>query len=421
MKGILKLEPTEFLTDKPRFPDFPFAEWERRIKRAKELMSESGVDVLVLWKRENIRYFFGFQTTHWEMASIQPAVGIITLDKEPCLIVPDMLSGNAQIFGWCREIWYQPDAHHVTKERELPKDVALLLKEMGYGNKRIALEMGPLGVMYIPRPLNDIEVFKSELSSAKFVNGDKVIWGCRMIKSPFEIERIRQASTVITRCHSEIVEKFRPGMSEMDIGKIIYHAQVESNGFQGGDTSVVHHICCNIEKEGAADILAIEGAPIDKAYGLSVDLQHKYKGYWADIARLYQVGEITDRIKRNYALCAEGLENAAAIVRPGVRASELYNAALKPVMDAGLPIHIRMAGHGIGLDVHEPPSIDPTNDMLIEEGMVFSLEVWLTDGLKRHGGEGTFGLEDQYVCTSKGYEKIEGLRKDIIKVTHPIC
>jgi len=417
---LVKLEPKNYVTDSPRFPDFPHAEWERRIKRAKKLMSENKVDALVLWKREDIRYFFGFQTTHWEFPSIQPAVGIIPLDGDPVLIVPELLLTNAQIFGFCREIWYQPGAHEVPKERLLPKEVANVLKKMGLGKKNLALESGYLGCIWIPRPLNDIEAFKNALPDAKFVDGDKVIWGCRMIKSALEIDRIRQAAQVITKCHSSIVEQYRPGMTEMDIGKIIHGVEVAAGDFRGGDTTVAHHITCNLEKEGACDILAIDDVPIGKDDYIHVDLQHKHKGYWADIARIFQVGEITDNMIRSYKLCEEGLDNAASIIKPGVKANELYKAAVKPLVEAGY-IPIEMAGHGIGLDMHEPPSIDITNDMIIEEGMVFALEVWLMTSLKRNGGEGVFGLEDQYVCTSNGYEKIEGLRKSIIKVSHPIC
>lgn len=419
MMALVKLEPKDYVTEVPRFPDFPQAEYKRRINRAKELMSENEIDALVVWKREDVRYFFGFQTTHWEIPSLQPAVGIIPLDGEPVLIVPDLLLVNAQVFCWTREIRYQPRAHEVPKERALPKEVATVVKEIGCGKKNIALEMGPLGCIWIPRPLNDIEAFKNDLPDAKFVDGDKVIWGCRMIKSPLEIDRIRQACTVITRAHSEIVEKYRPGMTEMDIGKIIHGVEVEAGDFRGGDTTVCDHIICNLEKEGVADCLALDDVMIGKNDYIQADLQHKHRGYWADIARIFQVGPITDRIKRNYELCAEGLENAAAVIRPGVKVSEIYKAAEKSIADAGMPV-AEMSGHGIGMDIHEPPSIDGTNEMLLQEGMTFAIEVWIFTSLKRSGGEGVFGFEDQYVCTDKGYEKIEGLNKNIIQVSHPI-
>jgi len=419
MMALVKLEPKDYVTGVPRFPDFPQAEYKRRINRAKELMSENEIDALVVWKRENVRYFFGFQTTHWEIPSLQPAVGIIPLDGEPILIVPDLLWVNAQVFCWTREIRYQPRAHEVPKERALPKEVATVVKEIGCGKKNIALETGPLGCIWIPRPLNDIEAFKNDLPDAKFVDGDKVIWGCRMIKSPLEVDRIRQAVQVITRAHSAIVEKYRPGMTEMDIGKIIHSVEIEAGDFRGGDTTVCDHIICNLEKEGVADCLALDDVMIGKNDYIQADLQHKHRGYWADIARVFQVGPITDRIERNYELCAEGLENAAALVRPGVKVSEIYKAAYKPIGDAGMPV-AEMSGHGIGMDIHEPPSIDGTNEMLLQEGMTFAIEVWIFTSLKRNGGEGVFGFEDQYVCTDKGYEKIEGLNKSIIQVSHPI-
>ena len=418
---LAKLEPKDYVTEVPRYPDFPQAEWKRRIDRAKQLMSENEIDAVVVWKRENVRYFFGFQTTHWEIPSIQPAVGIIPLDGEPVLIVPDLVLVNAQVFCWTRNIRYQLYAHQVPQERALPKEVAAAVKEIGCGRKNIALEMGYLGCMWIPRPLNDIEAFKNDLPNARFVDGDKVIWGCRMIKSPLEIDRIRQACAVITRAHSEIINKFRPGMTEMDVAKLIHHVEVESGDFRGGDTTVCSHITCNLEKEGVADILALDDVPITKNDYLQLDLQHKHKGYWADIARDFQIGPLTDKIKRNYELCAEGLDSGAAMIRPGVKVKEIYEAATKPIVDAGIK-PLEMAGHGIGMDIHEPPSIDGTNEMLLQEGMTFALEVWVFGDpsmQKRAGGEGTFGFEDEYVCTDKGYEKIEGLNKSIIQVSHP--
>ncbi len=419
--ALVKLEPKDYITDVPRYPDFPHAEWKRRINRAKELMSENEIDALVVWKREDVRYFFGFQTIHWEIPSIQPAVGIIPVNGEPLLIVPGLLLGAAQGFCWTKNIRYQPMAHEVPKERAVPKEVATIVKEIGCGQKNIALEMGRLGCMWIPRPLNDIEAFKAALPDARFVDGDKVIWGCRMIKSSLEVDRIRQACTVIAKCHSAVVEKYRPGMTEMDIGKIIHRVEVEAGDFRGGDTTICAYIACNLEKEGVIDNLALDDVMITKNDHLLLDLQHKHKGYWADIARRFEVGPITDEIKRNHELCAEGIDNAVGMIRPGVKVNEVFKAAMKPRDRAGLR-PTDMAGHGIGLDVHEPPSLDITNEMLLQEGMVFTLEVWgSTTGPQRKGGVGTFGLEDQYVVTDKGYERIEGLNKSIIQVSHPIC
>ncbi len=415
---LLQLEPKDYITEAPRYPDYPYAEWQRRINRAQELMHENGVDALLVWKRENVRYFFGFQTTHWEFPSLQPAIGIIPADGEPTLIVAGLVLINAEAYCWTRNIWYQEESHDTVSQRALPIEFANLIKQIGYGKKNIALEMGYLGHMWIPRPLNDIEAFKNALPDAKFVDGDKVIWGCRMIKSPLEIERIKQAVRVTALCHAAVVEQFRPGMSEMDIGKIIHHVEVESGDFRGGDTCTAASLTCNLEKEGICDILAEDDVPITKNDYIKVDLQHKHKGYWADIARCFQFGPITDAAKRCYELCEEGMRNGEAIIRAGVPAREVHKAAVKPVVDAGLP-PLSEAGHGIGMDVHEPPMLTLNNDMVLQEGMVLALEVWVHDSLKRSGGTGVVGIEDQYVVTVNGFEKIGGFDRSIRQVAHP--
>lgn len=403
----------------PRYPDFPYQEWRERIKRAQELMAKNEIDLLMLWKREDVRYYFGFQTTHWEMPSLQPAVGLIPVEGDPVLVVPSTLHVNAEAFCWTRDLRVQPKPHEVPSERGLPKDVAELIKEMGYEKKSVGLESGELGCIWIPRPLNDIEILKNSLPDVKFVDGDKVIWGCRMIKSTLEIDRIRKATQIIAKCHSNVVEEFRPGMTEMDVAKIIYRTYIEEGALQGGDTTICNHIVCNLEKEGIWDILGAEEVTVHKDDYLQLDLQCKWKGYWSDIGRIFQTASITDRIRKNYELVSKAKEAAVEKIIPGVKANEIYNAAAKVIKDAGIEPP-DMAGHGIGMDIHEPPSIDATNEMALQEGMTFAIETWLATSLKRDGGEGFFGVEDIYVCTDKGYEEIKGLREDIIQVSHVI-
>ena len=94
--GVILRKATRRYYASPRFPDFPYSEWKARIARAQELMSENGVDCLVLWQKEDLRYFFGFMTIHWYLKSLQPAVGIIPAKGEPVIVVPKLFQGNAK-------------------------------------------------------------------------------------------------------------------------------------------------------------------------------------------------------------------------------------------------------------------------------------------------------------------------------------
>lgn len=404
----------------PAYPDVPYNEYRSRIEKGQRLMGENGIDCLVLWERQNIRYYFGFQSTHWLMLSLQSAVGLIPVKGEPVLIVPDFFIGTAEQLCWVRDILGQENPHQPKSQRELPFEVAGIIKKMGCGNKHVALEMGPLGCMCIPRPLNDIEAFKAALPEAKFVNGDKVIWGCRMIKSPLEVDRIRTSVNANAAVASALVEEFRPGMTELDLSRIA-QCRAASLGLShlGDSIGLQGSFRAALNKEPMADIGVHEGATIGKGDYIFFDMFYCYKGYMPDNARMFQVGPITDEIKKMYELIWKCEDVAENMLKPGVKAREVWETMYAPVKEAGLPV-LDMGGHGTGLDSHEPPSIDAWNDIEIDVGMVLSIEPWSYHSLKMHGGSGKFGIQDQFVITADGCEKIDCLRRDIIQVSHPI-
>lgn len=404
----------------PNYPDVPYGEYKARIDKAQRLMEENDVDCLVLWNKKNIRYFFGFQSIHWLLPSIQCAVGIVPAKGEPILVVPDFFMGTAENLCWTRGMYGYLDPHQPKSQRELSFDIADLVKKIGCGDKNVALEKGQMGCMWIPRPLNDIESFIKALPDANIVDGDKVIWGCRMIKSPLEIERISKSVEVIGAIEAELVEQYRPGMTETDISKIVQRKAAEMGTSHIGDSiGLQGSFRGAFNKEIMADIGVHEGAEMVKGDYIFFDMFYDYKGYAPDTARMYQLSQVTDKMKKMYELiyeCEDIVENA---LRPGIKANEIWRLMYKPIEKAGLPV-LDMGGHGTGLDTHEPPSIDAWNEMELQEGMVLSIEPWVYESLKIHGGTGKYGIQDQFVITKDGCKKLEGLNREVIQVAHPI-
>ncbi|MBW2619034.1 MAG: aminopeptidase P family N-terminal domain-containing protein [Deltaproteobacteria bacterium] len=132
---LQKVKAEDLVFEIPTYPDFPQAEWKRRVNRAKELMSENEIDALVLFHNRNVRYFFGFQTICWEMPAFQPAAGIIPVDGEPVIIATDSMIANAQAYCWTREMWVQSKAYRLPEQRAFTRDMAVLLKDLGLGGK----------------------------------------------------------------------------------------------------------------------------------------------------------------------------------------------------------------------------------------------------------------------------------------------
>ena len=418
MALVKEEKPTYY--EAPKFADFPNSEWRARNNKAQKLMAENEIDCLALWSRENINYFSAFQTGHWWLPSLQPAILILFVDREPIIVVPRMLLGTAEGLCWVRDMRIYERPHEYHTHRELPKEVANLIKDLGYGRKNIGLETGPLGCMWIPRPLCDIDAFRDALPDANFVDGDRVIWGCRMVKSPLEIERIRKSVEGIRAIQSALVEEFRPGMTEVELSRIIHRRANELEGVFVRDNmfGVKGMISCSLEKEPIFDIGPLEGVTINKDDYILFDQMFIYKSYGADNARTFQVSSITDKIKKNYELIWECQDKGAEVCKAGITAKELYYATIEPMKAAGLPV-LELVGHGVGLINHEPPFLDPTNEMVLEEGMTLSIEPW-TVSFKSKGGDGIFGIQDTFVVTDKGCYKLEGLRRDIIQVSHPI-
>lgn len=404
----------ELYGPEPKFADVPHAEWKARIDRARKLMREENIDLLMLWSRQNCRYFASFTSTHWHLPSIQTMVALIPIDGDPAVVTGEFFRWTTEAQSWIRDIRTQVDVHQVSSEREFPREVAEAVKEMGYAKASIGLEMGPLGHTWIPRPLNDIQTMMNALPDANFVDGDKVIWGCRMIKSPLEIDRLTTAATIHRQAMATVVEQFRPGMTEQDVGKIFICTAVQN----GADWVQSGHIMCGSEREGMWDTgHHFDGCTINRGDYLSVDIGLRYKGYWADMGRMINVGPATENWKNCWDTIGRGFEAATKVARPGVKAKDVWKAVNDTNEEGGL-MGFEMYGHGIGLDLQEPPVLGATDETVLEPGMTFEVESLGAVGLRKFGGEGGFQYENLLIITESGCSTVMGLPHHIVETTH---
>lgn len=398
----------------PKFPDFPYGEWKMRLDKARKLMRENQIDLLMLWSRQNCRYFTGFTSVHWHLPSLQPMVALIPVEGEPVVLTGEFFRWTVEAQSWIRNIWSPEATHSIEAERGFPKEVAAATKEMGFGNATIALEMGELGHIWIPRPLNDIQTLINELPNAKFVDGDKVIWGCRMIKSPLEIDRLTTAAAIHKTAMAAVVDGYRPGMTEQDITKIFICTAYE----QGADWVPSGHIMCGRDKEGMWDTdHHFDGVTVNKGDYLSVDIGVRYKGYWADMGRMINVGPPTETWKQAWETIARGFDAAAATARPGIPIRKVWKAVNEVVTGGGL-MGFEMYGHCIGLDIQEPPVLDSTEETLLQPGMTFEVESLGMLGLRRMGGEGTFQYENLLIITEDGCNTVMGIPKELMETAY---
>lgn len=405
----------EMFGPNPTMPDFPYDEWKNRIRKAQDLMRKQGIDLLMLWSRQNCRYFSGFTSVHWHLPSLQPLVLLLPVEGEPVAVTGEFFRWTVEAQSWVRNIWAPEDTHAIKAERGFPKEVAAAAKDMGFEKATIGLEMGELGHVWIPRPLNDIQTLMNSLPKAKFVDGDKVVWGCRMIKSPLEIDRLTRAATIHRTAMAAVVDGYRPGMTEKDIANIFI-----CTGYQNGaDWVTSGHIMCGRDKEGMWDTdHHFDGVMVNRGDYLSIDISVRYKGYWADMGRMINVGPASEGWKQGWETIGKGFDAAAATARPGLPINKVWEAVNEVVIGGGI-MGFEMYGHCIGLDVQEPPVLDSTEEMPLQAGMVFEVEsLGIAGGLRKFGGDGTFQFENLLIITEDGCNTVMGLPRELMETAY---
>jgi Xaa-Pro aminopeptidase len=399
----------------PRFPDFPYSEWNGRVDNAKRLMREQGIDLLLLWNDRNVRYFGAYTSTHWATPSIPPLLVLIPVDDEPVAITGEFFLSTAEAQTWINDIRTISEGYAYSEKmlREIPIEVAAIVRDIGYSKANIALEMGQLGNMYIHCPLNDIQTLINELSSANFVDGDKVIWGCRQIKSALEIDRLVKAAAIHRLAFSTVVQEFRPGMTEADVGNLFICSAFQN----GAETVTTGSIKCGSDKEGMIDTKhSFDGVAIHKNDYLGLDPCVCYKGYWADMGRVINVGPITEDFERYSNQLIDAFEEIVQGIKPGITVGELQQLVCASL---GLETTGETAGHGIGLDIHEPPFICAGSDVVLKPGMTLEVEPYLSRGSRKQGGQGYFHYENLIIITEQGCAAVYSLPAEILQVAHP--
>ena len=402
----------------PLYADFPRTEYENRIARARKYMEAQQMDVLVCWDPVNIRYFTGFQSLHWTAMSIQPAVYLLPLEKDPVIVVPDFFAGVAEGYTYETDIRLYQKPHVTDVIRHLPVDIADAIKELGCGKGRIGLESGREGGMCIPRPVNDIDRFRGELAGADFLDGADLIWKCRMIKSAGEVEALRKASAAVVRAYGEVVANFELGMSERDMGNTLRHAILD----------YTEDCMPPIATASSRRIVMPDTPSFYDEVNLSVgdrivfEPLPTYKGYYGSCCRCFQIGPIPDEALKKDEAVDKAQAAAIAAIKPGIQMKSLMAVIDQTLRDEGIEPTIEMAGHGVGLGPHEPPMIADEEESLVAEGMVLAVEIWVVDWSGVSIVEGmdassfvpeVFGNEDLVVVTKDGCDAFPSFPKNI--------
>lgn len=194
----------------------------------------------------------------------------------------------------------------------------------------------------------------------------------RRIKSPAELELLRQACGVVDGVMSEVQSKVVAGITELDLAsEVTYRMRLAGSRVESFDTGV-WSMGPHDDRDAT---VRVSTAPLRPGMGVSFDFGAVIDGYCSDFGRTIHIGEPSAEYIRVYDLVMAAQQAGIDAVRPGVTAAEVHAATRRVIVDGGYGQWFRhRTGHCIGLDVHEMPYISEEDTTPLEEGMTFTIE-----------------------------------------------
>lgn len=235
------------------------------------------------------------------------------------------------------------------------------------------------------------------------VLGSRPVDDARMCKDAEEIAILRDASHMNDEATRRTIAGIHEGITEIEL-QDLYTKNAKAVGGAGNSFAPITCFGPNCAEPHHDN----DGTRIKSGDSVIIDVGLLYNRYISDMTRTVFFGHATDEQKRVYEVCRAANEAGRAAVRPGVPMCEFDRAARRVIEDAGLGKYfIHRTGHGVGLEVHEPPDNSATNQVIAKPGMCFSVEpgIYLP---------GKFGVrvEDLVCVTEDGCETLNELTKD---------
>jgi Xaa-Pro aminopeptidase len=391
----------------------PEQEIESRIRNLQLGLQEIDLDGAFVLQNADLFYFSG---------TIQSSVLFIPRQGEPVLMVQK---------GLQRARHESPLKHILSASGR--GQIKKVLKDFGFLDfKKIGLEMDVV-------PTNLYFRYQQTFPDYKWSDVSSTILRLRMIKTPYEVEQIRSAARILHKGYMDIKEIIREGMTELEIdGHLALIARREGHmgilRMRGWNQEMTYAHVLSGESGATLSFLdsphggqgntpaMAQGASfrkIGKNEPIGIDYGIGINGYVADQFRTFVIGDLPAELMRAHNCSVEVHSLFAKEAKPGISCSELYRLTLKKAEKTGLGEHFmgygegraRFVGHGLGLEIDEYPVLTSRFNQRLEPGMVIALEPMFA-----FPGKGIVGLEDDYLVTATGVERLTVTDQTIIKL-----
>jgi len=352
-----------------------------RQKNLGAVLERCKVDALVVTHLPNVRYLCGFTGS----------AGVLLAVPRPVFFTDGRYAGQAST-------QVQGARIAITKGAMLAAVAATCLR---LKLKRVAIESERLTVA-------QLDTFEKALGkSVKVLRLSGAVEQLRVLKDADEIELLRAAVELSSRLFRPLLRALRPGTAESAVAaKLEYLARKAGAGGMSFET-----IIASAERSALPHGVA-SAAKLPSTGFVVLDYGVVREGYCSDMTRTVHLANASAEDRALYTAVLEAQLAAISTVRPGVTAEEVDRAARRELKRAKLDrFFTHSTGHGVGLEIHESPRLAAGSEVMLQPGMVITIE----PGVYLPGKYGV-RIEDMLLVTERGYEVLTPVNKKLIEL-----
>ncbi|WZO97546.1 Xaa-Pro peptidase family protein [Isosphaeraceae bacterium EP7] len=349
--------------------------------RATWMATDVHVHALLITSETNVRYLTGF-----------------TGDATALLVLPGRVLAisdgryTTQLSGECPDV----EAH-----------IRPIGQPLAAGIGEVAAKLGVQSLGFEPASLTVAQHRKlsENAPGIELVAVDGLVEGLRMVKDDAEIDEIRRAVDQAERAFLLFRAGLQVGQSEKDAADLL-EGSLRCSGADGaafppivaaGENAALPHARPSAERQVGPDEFVL------------VDWGASTRGYKSDLTRMVVIGKVWPKFEAVYGAVLKAQQRAIDAIRPGTTASEIDAVARGSLDGSGFgPAFTHGLGHGFGLDIHEEPRMNRESGVILQPGMVVTVEpgVYLP-------GWGGVRIEDDILIRPDGHEVLTSLPKSI--------
>jgi len=350
-----------------------------KLTRIREHMKEIGIDGLLVTNAYNRRYMTGFTGTS----------GVVLISEKDAIFITDF--------------------RYVKQAEDQVKDFKIV-EHKGMITEKVAEEVDKLGVQKLGFEEQDMSYaqysnYQKVLKEVEFVPVSGAVEKLRLIKTDEEIKILKEAAEIADAAFSHILKFIRPGLREIEVANELEFFMRKNGAISSSFDMIVASGYRSALPHGVASDKVIE-----KGEFVTLDFGAYYKGYCSDITRTIAIGDPGEEMKKIYNIVLEAQLRGMNGIKPGMTGREADALTRDYIKENGYGDYFgHSTGHGIGLEVHEGPALSIRSDIVLEKGMVVTVEPGIY--LPEKGG---VRIEDDTVITSTGNESLTHSTKELI-------